>query len=282
MRRSWHHLAAFALGTVLSACASFAPEIGHGERTSFATHAGWIERHLLTDRFVLASYVPETLTVAETLHIYIEGDGFAWINRSTPSPDPTPKAPLALRLALRDPSHRAVYLARPCQFVFSLECSTPIWTNRRYAPEVIQATDQAIDQLMRSYHAKNLVLIGYSGGGTVAALVAAQRNDINLLVTVAGNLDTEIWTHMHRLSPLTGSLNPADRWPELSGLRQIHFLGGRDATVPAQVVESYRKRLAAYATPTIITLPELDHREGWVKAWPDLLKMAGLLSEPPQ
>jgi hypothetical protein len=44
----------------------------------------------------------------------------------------------------------------------------------------------------------------------VASLVAARRHDVVRLVTVAGNLDHLAWTTLHGVSPLTGSLNPAD------------------------------------------------------------------------
>ncbi len=48
--------------------------------------------------------------------VYIEGDGRAYVNRRTPSNDPTPGNPMALRLALADPSLRVLYLGRPCQY----------------------------------------------------------------------------------------------------------------------------------------------------------------------
>ena len=35
--------------------------------------------------------------------IYIEGDGLAWLDRTTVSANPTPQQPVALRLALADP-----------------------------------------------------------------------------------------------------------------------------------------------------------------------------------
>src|SRR6266545_4164343 len=46
------------------------------------------------------------------LHIYLDGDGTPW-ERGRPAPDPTPRAPLVLRLMALDPAPR-VYLGRPC------------------------------------------------------------------------------------------------------------------------------------------------------------------------
>ena len=95
--------------------------------------------------------------------------------------DPTPVNPLALQLALRDPSGAAVYLARPCQFVAApdkRECARAYWTEQRFSPAVIAASLEAISQLKQRYGAQRLVLVGYSGGGAVASLVAAQRGDV--------------------------------------------------------------------------------------------------------
>lgn len=49
------------------------------------------------------------------LVIYIEGDGLAWRTRNTPSTDPTPLEPVALRLAAADDAPSVAWLARPCQ-----------------------------------------------------------------------------------------------------------------------------------------------------------------------
>ncbi len=51
------------------------------------------------------------------LRVYIEGDGFAWINRYRISPDPTPRNPQALKLAASDGASEEIYVARPSQFV---------------------------------------------------------------------------------------------------------------------------------------------------------------------
>ena len=52
----------------------------------------------------------------DEVHVYIEGDGYAWATTTDPSDDPTPINPLALRLAAVDDAPNVLYLARPCQF----------------------------------------------------------------------------------------------------------------------------------------------------------------------
>ena len=143
--------------------------------------------------------------VAKPTPVRIEGDGLAWLSRSQVSADPTPMQPVALELAMRQPGGAAAYLARPCQYVQGPDarnCATAWWTDRRFAPEVVTASSLAIDQLKLRFSAQRLVLVGYSGGGAIAALVAAQRHDVALLVTVAGNLDTQAWTALNRITPL--------------------------------------------------------------------------------
>ena len=41
--------------------------------------------------------------------VYIEGDGLSWIDRFPPSSDPTPKNPLAFKLAKLDQNQNIIY-----------------------------------------------------------------------------------------------------------------------------------------------------------------------------
>ncbi|MEZ4694464.1 MAG: hypothetical protein R2837_10880 [Aliarcobacter sp.] len=54
-------------------------------------------------------------------------------------------------------------------------------------------------------------------------LLSAYRNDIDSLITVAGNLDIEKWTTMYNLSKLDGSLNPADFSKKLENIKQFRI-----------------------------------------------------------
>jgi dienelactone hydrolase len=117
-----------------------------------------------------------------------------------------------------------------------------------------------------------LVLIGYSGGGAVAALVAARRGDVIELVTVAGNLDHATWTAIHHVHPLDGSLNPVNAIDALQNIPQIHFVGERDKNVNTAVVNAYAERFPVNRRPRIQIVPEADHSCCWVDRWPVLLK----------
>ena len=242
-----------------------------------ATDAGWQRLRLDGGPFVLTAFVPATLSRADSLTLYIEGDGLAWVDAATPSFDPTPLDPLALRLAFNQPSGAAVYLARPCQYVAEADwrnCARKYWTSHRFSPEVIEASNQALEQLKRKFGAQRLVLVGYSGGAAVATLLAARRDDVERLITVAGNLDHQTWTALDTLSPLSGSLNPADAWHQLIRVPQIHFIGAQDQSVPLAVADAYRKRFPPNALPRLRVLERFDHRCCWVAAWPALYREA--------
>ena len=141
--------------------------------------------------FTLRSYRRFADPADGTLTVYIEGDGGGWIAGQQQA-DPTPILPTALALAEVDPSPNRLYLARPCQYQppdALARCSPSYWSLKRYAEEVVAGLSGAVDQAMRESGAKRLRLVGFSGGGPTAALIAARRADVFELVTVAGNLD---------------------------------------------------------------------------------------------
>ena len=73
---------------------------------------------------------------------------------------------------------------------------------------------------------RSVVLIGYSGGGVLAVLIAPQVPG-SAVVTIAANLDVEAWARWHQYTPLSGSLNPATQ-PPLDALHEWHLVGDRD------------------------------------------------------
>ena len=255
----------------LSGCVLSTPMVTPKVRTLHATHLattmGWKERSIHTSLFTLKAYTPTKQKKAKVLTIYIEGDGLAWLSEDMPSDNPTPIEPLGLKIALRNQKNNQVaYLARPCQFVFQEEwrgCREIYWTNLRFSPEVIHATNEAVDYLKKYYHASNIILVGYSGGGAVATLVAARRTDVIRLITVAAMLDMNQWVHQKNLTPLDGSLNPADFEKALASIPQTHWVGGKDTIVPKEVAFAYAKHFPAANKPEIIVVPDFDHSCCW-------------------
>lgn len=234
-----------------------------------ATAAGLTRSTLVGGSLRLASWsrpAPGPLTV------YIEGDGHAWTRRDQPSRDPTPRQPVALALAARHGPGAVLYLARPCQFLRGPGCVPSLWTRDRFAPGVIAAMDRAISAYLGAHPARDLRLVGFSGGGVVAALIAARRPDVSRLTTLAAPLDLDAWTRWHGLSPFPAGDSPL-AWAEALGpIPQRHLVGDRDTLVPPAVARAYMAR-ARPPRGELRVVPGLGH-EDWVADWPAWLGRA--------
>lgn len=278
LRRSarWAMCVAALLAAGCSALPSRQDRQRHADEV--AAVKGWRSAVIATESFDLLTYGPPAEAgpaQGGVLTVYIEGDGFAWVTSSQPSNDPTPREPVALQMAMAQPRGAAAYLARPCQYTMGVgasarACAQRYWTNGRFAEPVVQAESQALDELKRRHGASRLVLVGYSGGGAVAALLAARRTDVTALVTVAGNLDHHAWTTLHGVRPLDGSLNPIDEARRLKGLTQWHLVGGQDGVVPVAVARSFMGRLGDAPSTRLIVEPGFDHSCCWARQWPRL------------
>ena len=260
-----------AVGAVflLAGCAYIDPD---GTADALGRGAALTRSLVRTDTFVLTAFARKQGPAAP-LVVYIEGDGLAWLSRREISPDPTPIHPTALRLAALDPAPDVLYLARPCQYTpldLDRRCGSEYWTDKRYAEEVIAATNQAIDRFQAG---RGVRLVGYSGGAAVAALVAARRTDVIDLRTVAGNLDHVALNRHHNVSQLKGSLNAADVAGRLAATPQLHLIGGRDEVVVPQVVESYAARAGDRRCIEVLRVPLATHEDGWIDAWTSALAM---------
>ncbi len=241
-----------------------------------ASQHGWHAVKLPTSIFTIVGYLPDSeVNTDNTLTVYIEGDGYAWRSSSSPSIDPTPIDPVALRMAIKHPTGNAAYLARPCQYNKLSQdiCKKKYWTDSRFAAEVVLSEDQALDQLKNKFNARTINLVGYSGGGAIAALLAARRSDVGHLITVAGNLDHHAWTSLHKISPLGNSLNPSDYIDQLKGVKQWHFAGSNDKIIPADLISSFANRFPSKYSPTVLIIPEFDHHCCWSDQWVKLFSM---------
>jgi len=197
------------------------------------------------------------------LHVYLDGDGTPSIE-GYPAVDPTPRNPLVLDLMTLDTTP-AVYIGRPCYHGLSgATCSSTLWTSGRYSEPVVASMAAAVGRVVAANGAARIVLIGYSGGGVLAVLLATRVPQTVGVVTIAANLDTDAWRDVHRTPHLRGSLNPA-REPAPS-VPQRHYTGGRDAIVPVSIT-----RQGATAGAEVIVVADYDHRCCWVTLWPTVL-----------
>lgn len=255
------------LGAAVLAACTASQNAGIG--STAARDAGFTTQLIDTDHFDLLTRA-RLAAPGQPLTIYIEGDGRAWIDSYRPSRDPTPPSSIVLNLAVRDPAQNVAYLARPCQFTGGLRarnCNPNLWTRARFAPDIVEAMDKAVSQLKQNAKAPRLTLVGHSGGGAVAALIAARRDDVDLLVTVAGLLDVDAWTRSEGLTPLDGSLNPADFAARLQSVPQVHFAGARDTTVPPASTQAYMDKLGQASKAALVTIQTYSHSCCWADTW---------------
>jgi hypothetical protein len=254
--------AALALAVLLQACASPVERLlRRGDELGFSRQT------LSAQGFQMASFYKTGLASSKVLHVYLEGDGLLWVSPTQTSADPTPGRALMLELMRRD-SSPSLYLGRPCYNGHAQDpgCSPLLWTDRRYAPEIVQAMAEALAVFLRKNPFSGLVFIGHSGGGAIALLLAQRFPSTLVTLTVAGNADIDLWAIYHGYSPLEGSLNPADFADGTAA--EIHLLGGKDPIIPpALFIPALQKRRNA----RIEIVEIFDHVCCWESLWPKIL-----------
>lgn len=260
----------------LVACTSLPSPDQRRDKAEAAASSFYQPRHIATQEFDLYALTPRALTANGhgVLTVLLEGDGLAFIRRNQPSKDPTPTKQIVIDLLPQTRSDVA-YLARPCQFTPepARNCERSLWTEARYSKRVIDSMGEALTLLKREAGATGLHLIGYSGGGVVAALLAARRDDIVSFVAFATPLDTEAFTTHHRVTPLSGSLNPRDDAARLARIPQIAVVGGEDKIVPREVVDSYIAALPQRDCVDVVMVAKAEHGAGWNKMSPNLIDL---------
>jgi hypothetical protein len=257
----------------LSACADIENRI---EQANILSHETGFQRSVIETSFFKIVTFSRFGSKLDKVTIYIEGDGYAFIDRNSPSANPTPKNPVSLKLALLDDSENVIYMARPCQYLHSgedINCAVEYWTDKRYAVEVLKAFSQVIDKLKESKQVKQFRLVGYSGGATIAAILAAARADVVDLRTIAGNLDITTFTREHNLSAMPDSLNPVDYASSLATLPQVHYIASNDKIVTKAISDHYIAAIKMYdpniACVQVITIEGISHAKGWDTFWTD-------------
>lgn len=261
----------------LSACVS-APPININEWSQGLT-LRWlnIQQHQLVR-------LEKPAPAPQAIHIYLEGDGTPWVQRYFVARNPTPRYPLALELMKRD-DQLGFYIGRPCyylapdfyhalaQYKMATPCNFHYWTDARYSETVVDvmsaALTETLQQLPSSQQTLPIILIGHSGGGTLALLIAQRVAEVDGVITIAANMDIHAWTQHQHYSPLKRSLNPATMLMRRN-IPQVHFAGEHDEVVPPQINAAFMKKIGQ----DFIIKKNFDHNCCWLEVWPELLHQA--------
>ncbi len=282
----------FALFLGLVACGS-APE----------AESLWVDAQLQDRGYIKAEaasapivYWHKKATKSRTLLVFIGGDGLPWVDQGRRiAKDPTAKDEVTIELMLELQRYwgekSLMFLGRPCYYLnrryqdrryqdgedhdgMAELCEAKYWTSARYSEQVVSWMSQALESVMLEYEYRDLVLIGYSGGASLALLLASElshskdRFKISSVVSVAGNLDVDAWSQFHGYLPLSQSLSPADIDFKGWQLPLLVLSGAKDTNVP---VSSYREIFEQESWRSAVerglieveTISEADHRCCW-------------------
>ena len=256
---------------LLGACAAIAP----GQSSLDAAHViaasgGLTPTWETAGGFRLLTYARGLEQGSGAVNVYIEGDGRLWRGRRPPA-DPTSSSPMGLKLAAQDPAPAVIWIGRPCMYLDDARaCGARWWTSHRYAPEVVDALLEIVQR--RVGVDRTVTLLGHSGGGVLATLMAARaleagRLSVEALITVGAPLDLEGWTTLFRVTPLSGSLDPMHIASRLADLPQRHLVGARDEVVPVAVVQRFVQALPAPNRARLEVYPRYAHSCCWDEDW---------------
>ena len=211
-------------------------------------------------------YSLERIKNNKKLTIYIEGDGLSWVDRFTPSSNPTPSDPLAFRMALIDEGENVIYLARPCQYEWSTNCNEDVWTIAQYSSTVLGSYKEIINYLSKTH--KDIHLVGYSGGGGIAMYLGSIKNkSIKSIRTIAGNINHNELSKILNISRLKKSVNFYSIEEKVKTMPQIHYYGLKDKTVPNILQISYAEKNLGNNCVAIQSVEDTSHNEGWLDFW---------------
>lgn len=188
------------------------------------------------------------------IHIYIEGDGHAFNSRGIPTHNPTPRGTFMRELAAQDLHPNVAYIARPCQYNMSENCTQSDWTDGRFSQKIIDNITYVIQTVSDN---RPIILVGYSGGALLSGLIITQHPEINVTqwITIAGVLNHNDWTHYFGDKPLIKSID-MDSIPTLP---QTHYIADQDDIVPYQLSKKWTtgKNLITISNATHSNFPNI-------------------------
>jgi len=200
-----------------------------------------------------------------TLYVFIEGDGLPWKTRSQISLNPDPVRPLALEL-MSLMEYPSVYISRPCYQIRDARCHYQWWTEKRYSQRVVDSMIAVLHKTSVDYD--EVTLVGYSGGATLAVLMANSVHKVTRLVTLSGNMNHPEWTQWHAYSPLKGSLN-ASNYTLPERVSQYHYAAQNDKNILPEWIKTFSEK---QKKSRFILLENADHRCCWLNNWENIMR----------
>jgi pimeloyl-ACP methyl ester carboxylesterase len=234
-----------------------------------AIQYGLSESDLQGGQFLHRLYAPSQRRRGDVLHIYIEGDGTPYVRRGQPAADPTPRRPLMPMLMVQDPSPHLL-LGRPCHHGLARlpPCRPGDWTEARFSASVVDSMARAASALIAEGGHEGAVLIGHSGGGVLALLMAERMPQVQALVVIAAATNLDLWTQRRKLPPLSSSLSPHRSTLNRRNIPILLLAGGDDKVVPPDLVAMAQRD---FAGSEYRLYKGFNHACCWAEVWPETL-----------
>lgn len=226
-------LAPLILGMLLTACASTPIHIDNLS-ASLAGQKNVRVSTLQGGDFELLAI--EKTGIASEIYLYLEGDGRPWVSGGRRvSDDPSPRRPYLLPMMLESPGP-ALYLGRPCYFGLGPErhCHPTLWTFSRYSERVVSAMAEAAERWLASHEDSTVTLVGHSGGGVLALLMAERLPKVSNVIAMATPVSLSAWAHHHDYTPLFDSTDPMNLQTWRSDVERHFLYGSDDSAVPPE------------------------------------------------
>ncbi|MEM6781429.1 MAG: hypothetical protein AAF569_06155 [Pseudomonadota bacterium] len=234
----------FCTVLVMSACASYQDNVDHVTASRIARPAFMVERVIPEGPYPLYAW-ERMRDRKEKAVLYIEGA------------DET--NPVGLHLASRDRTRNVAYLAQPCQYSTGSGDNCEQGFYQPGSVEVLATYNAVMDEMRARYGLTGFDLVGHGSGGNIAALLAADRDDVLSLRTVAAPL-----------APAEG-LSATAIAPELADMPQHHFIGAADDLVTPESYHFFRQAMGPSDCTHYTLVQDANHERGWVEEWPTFL-----------
>lgn len=256
-RRRFLYWLTVLAGLLLAGCVRWQQTIEQHELQQQVVDSGLFKHRLIWNDAAQQRFTQPT-SVKRIWHVYIEGDGHAVTLTGAPARDPTPLGSVLLP-ALGADREPALFLGRPCYFdTADTRCDARHWTLLRYSDDVVQSLGAALQNQIPP--GDQVILIGHSGGGTLATLLAARLPQTCAVITLAGNLAVGRWLAANDFTPLPDSLDPAMQPPLPARISQWHLAGADDTVIlPAWIEEFARQQPNAHYR----LVPGAGHLKPW-------------------
>jgi poly(3-hydroxybutyrate) depolymerase len=128
---------------------------------------------------------------------------------------------------------------------------------------------EAANQISRQYGAETVQLVGYSGGGAIVVGMRSCTDRLNLVTTIAGNLDPAAWTDHHGYSALHGESLIGGARSMRVGVTEVHWQCADDENIPPEITDKY---FTARPEAKRQIVESCTHASGWQQYFSEMVE----------